>query len=168
MISMPEELVKRWGPMWPKNYYTKCPWWTGTLSWRRCDGVVLVDSETIDRDEKGWYDKRGRWDLPEDILAAVERIDREHPLEAPPAMEGQVWVQIEGAGRYLDAGDSFQIVARLQGAVVGLVVDREDLSLATVRTWPPPGAVLVAGPTPWGRDVPWTPSAALLASTRSP
>ena len=27
-----------------------------------------------------------------------------------------------------------------------------------LNVWPPPGAVLVAGPTPWGLSIPWTPS----------
>lgn len=153
--------------MWPKGFWHARPWWTNFK--RRCDGIRLIDSKTLDRDEKGWYDKRGRWDLPEDILAAVERIDREYPLEAPPPTEGQVWVQVEGAGRYLDKGDSFQIVAVQEGKPVAVARDGDRPMLAVLpRTWPPPGAVLVAGPTPWGRDCPWTPDESLLASTRSP
>lgn len=165
MITVPLALYEKWGPLWSKALVPDRPWWA--LRGRRCDGVTLLDSATLDRDEKGWHDKRGRWDHPEDLLDAMARIDREYPLEAPPPMEGQVWVQIEGAGRYLDKGNSFCIVAVRGCDVVAVVRDGDEPRLGVLHTWPPRGAVLVAGPTPWGRDVPWAPSEALLRATRT-
>ena len=73
------------------------------------------------------------------------RIDREHPLPVPPLMPGQVWVV---------NGDEVLLPSLIPSqhrpfiAVWPIVCDGVEID-------PFKGAILVAGPTPWGRDVPW-------------
>jgi len=142
---------------WPASWCTHRPWWSDKF--RRVDGLTPVTDADLARDAKGWYDRRGRMHPGEFPwqLSTLARLDREFPLPAPPPMPGQVWVQVEGAGRAFDAGDSFVILAVLRKLPVAMTQGDDEPQISMVHTWPPPGAALVAGPTPWGRDVPWWP-----------
>jgi hypothetical protein len=100
--------------------------------WERCDGARAREDQLLD-------------------------IERASPVPAPPPMEGQVWV-----GGPRPTG----LVARVETMPGGWVVfwggtdeERHYGAAATgLGAWPPERAVLVAGPTPWGRDVPWHPA----------
>lgn len=83
---------------------------------------------------------------------AMAWLDEHDPVLPPPRMVGQVWV----SGREVRS-----IVTTIRGRVVW---GRDSAEvLADVQdgwdplSFPPRAAVLVAGPTPWGRDVPWAP-----------
>lgn len=84
------------------------------------------------------------------LLETLTRLDAEHPLPAPPPMAGQVWCDRGPGGEAVQ----FTIHAVIGGQPVVVVDDTGPTPVA----WPPAGAVLVAGPTPWGRDVPWAPA----------
>ena len=99
--------------------------------------------------EAGRHLESGPWTTAEEAMAYV---DTNHPLPAPDPMPGQVWVTAMAAHSVcysLTTGDGRGYVA-YDDKLTGLYLVRSG-------TWPPPGAVLVAGPTPWGRDVPWAP-----------
>lgn len=72
------------------------------------------------------------------LVAALDAYDAAHPMPVPPPMAGQVWATPDGSQ-----------------VPVGYIHKGQDA--AGFRVWPPTGCVLVAGPTPWGRDVPWAP-----------
>lgn len=77
--------------------------------------------------------------------AAMAWYDTAHPLPAPPPMCDQTWAWPDG-----------------EQLVVSRVFPGGEAMMAcggpffAASEWPPPGAVLVAGPSPWGRDVPWS------------
>lgn len=163
-----------WLPMYPPDAHPERPWWRAEHAqrqtfYRRIDGA------------KGWtYNVHdgygGLFLVPHDCDAAwvLRRMDSEDeakPIPAPPPMAGQVWVWFEdwratGAPGGLDANlyVAAGTVATIAGVTPAMNPERTPLVRLTSfpldvgRTWPMSGAVLVAGPTPWGRDVPWAPA----------
>jgi hypothetical protein len=140
--------------MWAKGHVPDRPWWSRhDLTYRRCDGITILSRAFMDITHG---DERGLWDGKEPYADAMARIDAAHPLPAPPPMPGQVWAYPDGA----------------EVCLIGVDVPPEMPPDAWGRArfsprmwhekgndvWPPPGAILVAGPTPWGRDIPWSPA----------
>jgi len=76
------------------------------------------------------------------ISQILEQVDAEHPLPVPEPKCGQVWVWLE------DGVD--ESGGRMEKGEEAMITRLHNLE----RTWPPPGAVLVAGPgAPWaGQD----------------
>lgn len=93
-----------------------------------------------------------------ELVAAIDAHDTAHPTPTPPPMAGQVWVRPEDHTVTAPPGrqDTLLYVEPDTGA--GLPIHRWSSGRTTAADqWPPMDAVLVAGPTPWGRDRPWTP-----------
>lgn len=81
-------------------------------------------------------------------------LDATQPVPPPPPMSGQTWVIPGDLGELHIVG-----LSGLDGApLVFHPLHFPPGCPGILQRWPPPGAVLVAGPTPWGRDVPWAPS----------
>lgn len=127
-----------WLPMYAPGAVPERPWWrsVGLCRWGRVDGKVVTvhGPGTI-------------------LLDALDAADAEASLPVPPPMSGQVWAWPNGVQVAIIAvlGD-MPVMPEFRGAT-GAVT----LGWTHDAAWPPPGAVLVAGPTPWGRDVPWAP-----------
>jgi alkanesulfonate monooxygenase SsuD/methylene tetrahydromethanopterin reductase-like flavin-dependent oxidoreductase (luciferase family) len=156
MMTMPAELARAWEKMWHLRAYFPRPWWRhkGATCWfERVDGWVITGDDPSDVENpsvlirspggNGRDESVGGLSFEE----AMSYVDTNHPLPAPDPMPGQVWVSAGGTQCMIAAvwryGDSWWV----QWA------SNPD---APVR-WEPPTSVLVAGPTPWGRDVPWAP-----------
>ncbi len=123
----------RWLPMYHPNAVADRPWWRASARGSvaaRCDG----------------------WSPPVSTVEEMDAFDDGSPLPVPPAMPGQVWSDpTNGEVQVLS------VSARDSALLVGLELAESPLRVNHHLDWPPPGAVLVAGPTPWGRDVPWAP-----------
>jgi len=113
-------------------------------AWVRADGARLLHFDPWSREQ---------------LLAALDKYDREHPREAPPPLCGQVWrFDLEDITRKVGGVAEFPThwrvwwpdspVASLAGGPVRYSKGGEDR-----REWPPAGAELVAGP-----GAPWSPS----------
>jgi hypothetical protein len=140
-----------WLPMYAPGAVPERPWWRQEGDdYRRADGArvksVLDGFRFIE------------W---EPTLRLIEAHDTEHPMPVPPPMVGQVWAWPESGTERAVASTWggrawFQAeVGQPKPADVGVVCASSEAWGAS--EWPPRGAVLVAGPTPWGRDVPWAP-----------
>lgn len=183
MIPMPIHLNEAWGTVWTAanpHYFSDGPWWDYNAQ-RRCDGLYLIDRLGKTRADIKLRDPRTLWNSDKEAPSeAMSRIDKKHPLPAPPPMPGQVWAFPDGEA---------QITAVERALLYRLHERPEDAKLHLCPVWSTPlirlnrqwhvteaewqggqwpirGAILVAGPTPWGRDVPWTPSESTLHSTR--
>lgn len=138
MNPIPEPLRARWSPMWPKDCHPERPWWVlvrdvnepvqTSYPSRSFYRWARVDGAKV---TAGYLSDEPSWrsGVPGD--EALTAFDAAHPLPAPPLMPGQVWAYADGT----------------------------ETLIVRVEMWPPPdvNAILVAGPTPWGRDVPWSP-----------
>lgn len=125
MKSLPP-FIEKWRLVWGNTTHRRWPWWrVENGHWRRVDGVV--DGTSLCN--------------VVDVFAA----DLSYPLPAPPLMAGQVWMW---------PGGEEHVVTKVYGHDVGGCVLGNGSSYRG-KEWPPPSAILVAGPTPWGRDVPW-------------
>lgn len=135
------------------------PWWRRLVPddeespWRRADGVELcpavawVGGDHYDcgwQDGAGWVAKaRELWPFRLSAIRSVEEeaialVDAAHPLPPPEPRCGQVWV-------LPDLATHCTVIGVQDGA--GYYVDPRG---AHRMPWPPPGAVLVAGPgAPW-------------------
>jgi hypothetical protein len=104
-------------------------------AWERTDGKRLTDAsaEGVEALQREYLPVGSGTDVAGFRARLMALIDREHPREAPPPACGQVWV---------DADAEFLItVVTPDGALA---------SGQLVQPWPPPEAVLVAGPgAPW-------------------
>jgi hypothetical protein len=125
---IPDHLHDRWAPMWRDGTVRGRPWWRY---------VQYYGTNPKGESQPGYVcqraDGRSVWVAEDAIPGGLAVHDEECPLPPPPQMPGQVWVRDDGREQLIT------------GAInVGLT-----------PCWPPPGEVLVAGPTPWGRDVPW-------------
>lgn len=146
MTPIPPEVAARWKPMWSPDAHVERPWWRlGTQAWVRADGAE-VGTYTIG---EGRFYRRTQ----EAVNAALAEHDAAHPLPAPGPMPGQVWVYPDGREEMIPTifgvyGQDGRERATLLGGHPGPKFNGES--------WPPPGAILIAGPTPWGRDVPWS------------
>lgn len=124
---IPEAVAKRWGPMWAVGHHPERPWWTYL-------GPYGTDDDGNKRD--GYhYSRRGGsrsvWAAHGYIDDTLAAYDVEHPLPRPPAMPGQVWLRADGREYLVTGGDT------------------------TPDLLPSEFVALLAGPSPWGRDVPW-------------
>lgn len=157
MIQMPLALLARWHPLWfpvawgavpnPACDNFERPWWRNTT---RCDGVLLVLRSIYERSPE-LYDPRGCMAPAESYAEARVRIDKEWPLPKPPPMPGQVWA-------VLGEDHTWREVTFL-----GISNGEPRFSNGYLNLYR--DAILVAGPTPWGRDVPWCPVAGDIAGT---
>lgn len=148
-----------WLPMYGEEAVPEMPWWRKTQwpsrnqltpGFKRCDGVQCFPRQVSLRD----------W------LGEFRSLDERTPILVPPPMAGQVWVSIDDSGNGLTYATQQQLLD-----VEPAGWRRKDdgpwestswnLIWSNFHTyfevWPPPGLFLVAGPTPWGRDVPWAP-----------
>jgi hypothetical protein len=137
-----------WLPMYAPGAVPERPWWRQEGDdYRRADGArvksVLDGFRFIE------------W---EPTLRLIEAHDTEHPMPVPPPMCGQVWVWTNGWERMVVGVDRCAVFGcgdEIRNT--GAPSEYSDIPMRA-DVWPPPGAVLVAGPTPWGRDVPWAPA----------
>lgn len=126
------------------------PWWRRTVTeisnthgWQRePDGYFVADPEWGDDPPASWDDEVER------TIVRLNAHDIAHPLPAPSPMCGQVWA-------YPPSGERSTPIRRLV-----LAEDDRHVLLGGAVThwhdterWPPPGAVLVAGP-----GAPWSPA----------
>lgn len=98
----------------------------------------------FDRKE-GWW-RRSDGDVCGEL--AIEAWDRENPLPCPPPRCGEVWVWPEDASsqQHNELG-SHALITNIDED--GVYAGMECVAFG-VNDWPPPGAVLVAGPgSPW-------------------
>lgn len=151
MMPIPAEVAARWSPMWACNFPWDRPWWRPNFSqhpthlvyrppmWVRCDGRY---GPPFDPHED-----------PERIRAQLALIDSVRPIPAPLLMPGQVWI-VDGA--------EFTVQSRAAHGRFCLVHTADLKVEDEIVVWhedDPRVGFLVAGPTPWGRDVPWAPVA---------
>lgn len=130
------------------------PWWVrGT----RSDGWAIRWGLPGNR---GWFaqDPKGRGhDLPGTFDEAMAAIEREHPLPCPEPRCGQVWVWPEGAVSLMDGETRVTVETHIMVLAVGRRDGwwqwRHANHHSALTEWPPPGAVLVAGP-----GAPWAPA----------
>ena len=158
MIS--ETVYARWSPMWAKGCLPSAPWWTVracpefgiktvarigsdaslmTHEWVRADGRTLG----VEFRFTAWSDEAAR--KGEAFAGVVADVDREHPLPAPPPMPGQVWV----------VGDDEVWIPSLLPSVGRPWLRAWPCFADGIEVDPSKGAILVAGPTPRGPNVPW-------------
>lgn len=144
-MEMPSALADRWGMMWPEVFWHRRPWWRALGS-----HIVRVDGVEI------------RYGTCED----AEAYDGDFPLAAPPPMPGQVWIDVEtGCEVMLGCfGPNIHpgfLKNYKPGDSIPMFSERPHQSMRTlcggIRLIGDPGIFLVAGPTPWGRDIPWAP-----------
>lgn len=137
MIAMPKALFDLWSPMWSAgSLYViseERPWWRMP---GYGGGMQRCDGRTVGRV------------LDAATMSAMAPIDCEHPLPKPPLMAGQVWVVLGGDGQWREL-TYLGVTTTKQGAFSNGYLNLHS------------DAILVAGPTPWGRDVPWTPTQAV-------
>jgi hypothetical protein len=146
-----------------KGAHPARPWWNGgpdpyiaSIWWFRSDGAPLARMTRAEGErrsvESEHFMRKG-----ETEAAALARIDREHPLPAPPPKVGQVWVTDSdgadafgaGSARFFDV--ELAVVGVRRNPVTGVSILWGDGG--NTSEWPPPGAVLVAGP-----GAPWAPA----------
>lgn len=164
MQPIPSEIVTRWSPMWAENCNPARPWWRSTsLGWRRVDGRYLteflldmndVQAEALAAAMQPRED--GKPLSTADELAMLAFFDAAYPLSVPPPMVGQVWLIT-----YPNVSDIYEEqVAYIENGIAYRLYPQTSVGgparLSRYDQWPPLGGMLVAGPTPWGRDVPWT------------
>ena len=175
MKPIPSEVVARWSQMWSPDCHPERPWWSlcvvdgepvqtsfparYVMQWRRADGkTVRVGYQSANPD---WRTTVFQHE------AGIAAVDAAHPLPAPPPLPGQVWATPrpgygDGWGYHLVTvaapfvGDSWLVHLGGDGSVAQTY--RMGEATPDASAWPPPGAILVAGPTLWGRDVPWSPA----------
>jgi hypothetical protein len=112
------------------------PWWRpiSSMRWRRTDGRIsraVCWPDALDEDEAEVVHAQ-------DVCDELARLDTAHPLPPPEPRCGQVWV-------LPDVATHCTVIGVQDGA--GYYVDPRGVHR---MPWPPPGAVLVAGPgAPW-------------------
>lgn len=166
MKPIPPEIAARWAPMWGQDAHRERPWWRlssvdarsaagAFVVWTRCDGSIASAK---------WHRPGAFLGSPEQaraalFMAAVDaigdalaRIDAEHPLPVPSPTPGQVWRSWLVSGSEMMVSE---VILAASGAPTCAIVAGETMMFP--QEWPPPSAILVAGPTPYGRDVPWSP-----------
>lgn len=131
-----------WLPMYAPGTLPERPWWRLAKPAPRdhlgravdFDTYMRVDGATVCADRNPGV--------------AMDLYDAAHPMLAPPPRAGQVWA-------WSDGGED--IVGKIHPEHMGGAVLFANGPYIPREEWPPPGAVLVGGPTPWGRDRPWAP-----------
>jgi len=97
--------------------------------------------------------------VKEERLEAIARIDREHLLEAPRPMPGQCWVWPD-CSRMVTGVDIVHRRSDDDGKTWWLVEWGRSVEEfgEGAADWPPPGAVLVSGPSQYSKDTQWAPA----------
>lgn len=172
MTPLPPDIIARWSPMWPKDAHPERPWWRVSIvsgfpvrssfpaqyvmEYRRVDGRTV---------ELGYQSENPEWRDLSEFDAALAVIDAAHPLPVPPPMPGQVWAFPRpgyGWGYHLVTVAAAWIdgawLVHLGGDRRVAATYREGGARPDENVWPPPDAILVAGPTPWGFSCPWSPA----------
>lgn len=143
--------------MWSPDCHPERPWWTlcvvdgepvqtsfparYVMQWRRVDGkTVRVGYQSANPDWRTTVFQH------EAELAA---IDAAHPLPHPGYYPGQVWVLDDDEVTICRVKHRDARVEAYVSPDYGAIDYSKDLL---------DGAILVAGPTPWGRDCPWSPA----------
>lgn len=146
MKSVPPRVAFEHKALWGENSYPERPWWRlrRTSGWTRCDGTkgpdVLNDG-----------------DLSPEITDRLGSIDRQSPLPVPNPYPGQVWTWVEhDPVGMMHAGDQAQVVAVLRGRAVLIIDNGTAPCMSMPSQWPPRGAILTAGPSCYGMNVPWS------------
>lgn len=168
MIQMPEALREAWSPLWATGHVRERPWWV-------FDGYHGTNPYTNQFQSGVYYKRRDKhilWVSDESVDAALATYDAESPIPPPPPMPGQVWAFPDGEA---------QITAVERAMLCRLHERPEDAKLRLCpvwskplirlnrqwhvtaaeweeRQWPIRGAILVAGPSAYGRDIPWCPA----------
>lgn len=149
---IPSALAARWRSVWHPNAFLPRPWWRFSSetprSLERVDGWCVHDTFTGMSVQPPGLGETQYLAVGTGLADAVAFVDASHPIPAPEPMPGQVWAS--------GGGTECMIAAAWRDGGSWLVQwasnDREP------RLWvPPTTSVLVSGPTPWGRDVPWAP-----------
>lgn len=151
---IPRAVYEQWSAMWAHGHVRDRPWWRIVATGHaHAAGAVRVDGARTLLTIIGPNPAASENALLD--WGDVERIDRAIPLPAPPPMPGQVWAWdgVEDAVTYVEASSWQDGV--VTGWTIGIGGSTRYVGPAWGGVWPIPGAVLVAGPTPWGRDVPW-------------
>ncbi len=137
-----------WIPMYPDDTVAERPWWL-RVRWSRVGADISHEFERIDGAV-----------LPDG--ADLDAYDDTHPLPVPPPMATQVW-QRDGDSLVVHILDGLPYAHQHKMDEwtgydgVRCTSGVRSVVFAALEPWPPPYAVLVAGPTPWGRDRPWAP-----------
>lgn len=190
MMSVPAEIATRWAPMWRAGHPSRPWWfyeqlrsldahaqdvrtYPNALKLTRVDGVEFRYRAYPPAPRRignagppwipGWYQtldliRGGRTPVATDpdptgpITQVLAEWDEEQPLPAPPLMPGQVWIVTRLGKSRLPVGE--------QVYIEGLTHARDPWASSRASYLDMRDAILVAGPTPWGRDVPWAPVAA--------
>ncbi len=146
------EIAKRY-PM-PAEHLSARPWWHREVTSRMTGTFVLGEEYRLVRTDGRSGDTVFAWSYNDSTertagrrateIADVDRIDCEHPLPAPLPACGQVWA-------WPSTGDEVMLVGRTAtGWEPRLVIEGRTVVGGGDAPWPPPGAVLVAGPgAPW-------------------
>jgi len=144
------------------NAHERFPWWAsvGSFAWERCDGRAIRPHPlgwSVTGPHDALYPDGGpcRYDFercaytgPSQPVDIIEMIDREHPLPPPEPRCGQVW-KVPGTPAAMVASERYPWFASWMPAYA-LVASGLATGTVIEDTWPPPGAVLVAGPgAPW-------------------
>lgn len=145
MNPIPAEVAERWSPMWPKTHHPQRPWWiVDGRGFYRVDNLDRVVYRDVHHFHFTGFRKGTAWKTDEEMLVEMALIDAAYPMPMPPMMPGQVWTWKGDHGGWLE--DS---VVRIAGD--------GNWIFSTGLLNVPRDAILVSGPTPWGRDVPWSP-----------
>lgn len=187
MMPIPPEIAARWSPMWAAGHPTRPWWQYAqirSLDVGSLDGRTHPDEQKLIRIDGAVFQYRGYSSLPwrlrqgapawvpgwyqavfpdrglvvaatsdsdpmGPILDVLAKWDAEHPLPTPPLMPGQVWV-VDGEELTVLSPESEQGRVTVAGRMHELTFQL-NAQMFTTR------GLLVSGPTPWGRDVPWAP-----------
>jgi hypothetical protein len=171
---MSTNLFEPWIPMYQEGAVPTRPWWRLRVIMSTAEGSIhhryeRIDGATLDRERKFWSDGSLGWSVERrtqladwigEASGTLDTYDETHPLPAPAPMVGQVWCDTLGCRSILATGvgtvTSYWV---MWGDESGTKSTRHTLNEEEFFTEPwPPAAVLVAGPTPWGRDRPWAPA----------
>jgi len=139
-------LLARWSPMWLFGHHLTRPWWRRGQwnTWVRVDGKTVDDGATRRIGRVTQHDP-ARARPAAEVEAEIAAIDAAHPLPRPPWMPAQVWTWLGDDGKIHEASVGAVYEAYKEWHLEGSSIPRR--------------AILVAGPGPWGRDVPWSPAA---------
>jgi hypothetical protein len=152
--------------MWHPRAHSARPWWrffrNTALSLERVDGWSVHDTFGGIAVQPPAYARAEKPLVDTSLLDAMAYVDTNHPLPAPDPMPGQVWA-FPGSGIERTIVDVtggagwFMFQPGAPFSVGGPYSCHARPEMLRIDEWPPPGGVLVSGPTPWGRDVPWAP-----------
>lgn len=141
---IPSPLYLRWSPMWVPDHVRSRPWWRrGDTAFIRCDGRTVPIAGVV---RTARVLSVGPSDPALDRIE-MEKLDREHPLHTPPPMPGQVWARPGEHGLWIE-DEITRVSFTEEGTITAFTHPGKPWQREA-------GAILVAGPTPWGRDVPW-------------